>query len=125
MFVVKVNLSLRSPAWPSTVVEKRSQVDKSALPCSVWKEYASRQASVKTLQTAARGNVQEIPQVIKFKTGVVRSKLLLSGVKVQFNQPPHKLSSSAGQETQKHSKLLVFVLMSNNDKDRQVSCLVT
>lgn len=82
-------------------------------------------ASVKTLQNVARGNVQEIPLVIKFKTGVVRSKLLLSGVKVQFNQPPDKLSSSAGQQTQKHSNLLVFVLMSNNDKDRQVSCLVT
>lgn len=63
-------------------------------------------ASVKTLQTAARENVQETPRVIKFKTGVVRSQLLLSGVKVQFNQPPGKLSSSAGQQTQKHSKLI-------------------
>lgn len=39
---------------------------------------------------------EKIPRVIKFKTGVVLSKLLLSGVKVQFNQlPDDNLSLSA------------------------------
>lgn len=64
--------------------------------------------------------VQEIPRVIDYKTGVVKCDWLLSGAKVHLKQLPHKFCLSAGQQIQN-----MFVLISNINKDRNVSCLLS
>lgn len=55
-------------------------------------------------------NIQETLQVMKFKTtsmGVVPSKLLLSGVKVQLNQLPDNLASSEAVNKHNHAQTLM------------------
>lgn len=125
VFVVKVNLSLRSPAWPSAV-EKWSQVDKSALPCSVWREYAPACWLVSKRYKLQPG------ETFKKHRGLLSSRQEWYGLNCSYLVSKYSLISrlvnSPRLQVNKHKNiqnLLVFVLMSNNDKDRQVSCLVT